>query len=147
MGPGQGRRIEGPVGGPLTFKAQAERTAGQLTAFENIVAPGEGPPLHVHERSDEAWYLLEGRLRFQLGSDEREADAGAFVYVPRGVEHCFQNVGREPSRILVLFTPAGMEEFFEVFAAGDASGDPGATFARASADADMRIVGPPLSTP
>lgn len=38
------------------------------------------------------------------------------MFVPRGVRHCFQNVGDAPARIVVLFTPAGMERFFDRFA-------------------------------
>lgn len=46
-GPGEGPTVQGPVGGPLTFKARGEQTGGALTAFENVIAPGDGPPLHT----------------------------------------------------------------------------------------------------
>lgn len=39
------------------------------------------------------------------------AVAGSFVFVPRRTPHCFQNTGESLARILVLFTPAGMETF------------------------------------
>jgi hypothetical protein len=52
---GAGATIQGPAGGPLTFKVRGNRTGGALTAFENIVAPGDGPPLHTHEREGESW--------------------------------------------------------------------------------------------
>ena len=35
----EGRTIRGPVGGPMTFKANAETTNGTFTALENIVPP------------------------------------------------------------------------------------------------------------
>src|SRR6266487_2466187 len=107
--PGEGSSIQGPAGGLLTFKARAAQTGGRLTAIENVIAPLDGPPLHSHADEDESWYIVEGRLRFQLGNELHEAPAGAFVFVPRGTPHCFQNIGDEPARILVLFTPAGME--------------------------------------
>lgn len=116
VGPGGGATIEGPAGGPLTFKVRGEHTNGTLTAFENTIAPGDRPPLHVHANEDEAWYVLEGSLRFRLDSEIASAPAGSFVFVPRGTPHCFQNVGDQPARILVLFTPAGMERFFDSFA-------------------------------
>jgi quercetin dioxygenase-like cupin family protein len=116
VAPGDGTTIEGPVGGPLTFKVRGDQTADALTAFENVIPPGEGPPMHVHAREDEAWYVLEGELRFSLGGELAPAAAGSFVFVPRGTPHCFQNVGAAPARILVLFTPSGMERFFERFA-------------------------------
>ena len=38
LGPGEGTTIEGPAGGPLTFKVRGEHTGGSLTAFENVIA-------------------------------------------------------------------------------------------------------------
>ena len=72
--------IEGPVGGPLNFKARGEQTNGALTVFENTVAPGEGPPLHVHAKEDESGYVLDGELRFSLADTVRGAPAGSFVF-------------------------------------------------------------------
>jgi len=142
VGPGEGATVQGPAGGPLTFKARGEQTGGTLTALENVIAPGDGPPLHTHASQDEAWYVLEGGLRFRLGEATAEAPAGAFVFVPRGTPHCFLKAGAEPARILVLFTPAGMEPFFDRFAALPEF-DPGA-FARLGSDVGMEVLGPPL---
>lgn len=134
--------IEGPAGGPLTFKVRGEQTNGSLTAFENVIAPGDGPPLHVHAGEDEAWYVLAGELRFQLGDERAAAPAGSFVFVPRGTPHCFVNAAGEPARILVLFTPSGMERFFDRFAELEAF-DP-AAFATIGTGVGMDVTGPPL---
>ena len=69
VGPGQGATLQGPVGGPLTFKVRGEQTGGALCVLENVVAPGEGPPLHTHAREDESWYVLDGDLRFRLDEE------------------------------------------------------------------------------
>src|SRR5205814_1545023 len=58
VGPGEGPTIQGPAGGPLTFKVQGSESDGALTVFENVIAPGDGPPLHTHQAQDEAWYVL-----------------------------------------------------------------------------------------
>ena len=147
LGPGEGTTIEGPAGGPLTFKARGELTNGSLTAIENTIAPGDGPPLHKHANEDEAFYILEGQLRFRIDDELHPAPAGSFVFVPRGSAHCFQNIGDTPARILVLFTPAGMEGFFERFAAltpADVGPD---AFQRAGAPVGMEVLGPPLGAP
>jgi quercetin dioxygenase-like cupin family protein len=145
LGAGEGTTIQGPVGGPLTFKARAAQTGGTLTAFENVIAPGEGPPAHTHENEGESWYVLEGTLRFRLGDELHAAPRGSFVFVPPGVPHCFQNVGDEPARILVLFSPAGMEAFFERFAELPAGPVEPGVFASLGEPAGMRVVGPPLA--
>jgi quercetin dioxygenase-like cupin family protein len=143
--PGDGRTIEGPVGGPLTFKVRGDESGGALTAFENVIPLGEGPPMHVHAGEDEAWYVIAGTLRFALDGELHFATAGSFVFVPRGTPHCFQNVGTEPARLLVLFTPSGMERFFESFAALPAGRFDPESFRTAGAEAGMDVVGPPLA--
>ena len=142
LGPGEGETVEGPAGGPLTFKVRGERSGGALLALENVIAPGDGPPLHRHEREDEAWYVIEGDLRFQLGEEIAAAPAGSFVFVPRGTPHCFQNAGGSPARILVLFTPAGMEGFFDRFA--ELSEPDPSAFVRLGSEVGMEVLGPPL---
>jgi quercetin dioxygenase-like cupin family protein len=137
--------MEGPAGGPLTFKARGEQTGGRLTVFENEVAPMDGPPLHTHANEDESWYVLEGELRFRLGEELSSAPAGSFVYVPRGVAHCFQNVGAGPARILVIFNPSGMEGFFDRFAALPAGAVNPEAFKSIGAEVGMDVVGPPLA--
>ena len=145
MGPGTGETIQGPAGGPLTFKARGEQTNGTLTLFENMIAPGDGPPLHAHESQDESWYVLEGDLRFKLDGELASAPQGSFVFVPRGTAHCFQNVGERPARIIVLFTPAGMEGFFDRFAELPAGPVDPEVFQRLGAGVGMNVLGPPLA--
>jgi hypothetical protein len=53
------------------------------------------------------------------------------------------NIGAEPARMLVVFTPAGMERFFDRFA-GLAASDL-ASFGAIGKEAGMEIVGPPLA--
>ena len=145
VAPGEGATIQGPAGGPLTFKARGEQTNGALTLFENVIAPGDGPPLHTHAGEDESWYVLQGALRFRLGDEIADAPAGAFVFVPRGTPHCFQNAGEEPARIIVMFTPSGMERFFDRFAnLDDGPVDPEA-FRSIGAEVGMDVVGPPMA--
>jgi quercetin dioxygenase-like cupin family protein len=145
VGPDEGERIQGPAGGPLTFKARGTQTGGRLTLLENVIAPGDGPPLHTHAGEDESWYVLEGTLRFRLEDQLHGAPSGSFVFVPRGTPHCFQNTGTEPARILVIFTPSGMERFFDRFAALPEASAPGPAFAGIGREVGMEVVGPPLA--
>ena len=146
LGPGEGARIPNPVGDAIVFKARASETGGTMTVFETVVVPGEGPPLHLHTNEDEAVYVLEGDVHFRLGPDLHRSSAGAFLFIPRGTPHTFQNVGSDPARLLVIFTPSGMERFFERIAAdGSRAGDQ-ALFAAAGREVGLDVVGPPLGT-
>lgn len=59
----------------------------------------------MHHAEDEAWYLLEGTLRFPLGDREVEASAGSAVFGPRGVPHTYWNPAPGPVRYLVVMGP------------------------------------------
>jgi quercetin dioxygenase-like cupin family protein len=145
LDPGEGVTVPNPVGGPVTFKVRGIETGEALTVLETEVAAGQGPPFHVHANEDETLYVLEGSFRFRLGDELREAPVGSFVYVPRGLPHCFQNVGESAGRMLVTFSPAGMESFFERFAEIVLGSDPDEAFRTAGAEAGMSVLGPPLA--
>ena len=48
-------------GGLYRMKARAADTGGSLGLVEASLYGGFGPPLHVHHREDEAFYVIEGR--------------------------------------------------------------------------------------
>ena len=43
---------------------------------------------HHHEREDELFLVIRGRLRMQFRTGTRDIGPGEFLIVPRGVEHC-----------------------------------------------------------
>jgi quercetin dioxygenase-like cupin family protein len=142
--PGEGDARRNPIGGDFTFLARGAETGGSLTALESVVPPGSGPPVHVHADVDESIYLVDGALRFKLGDELTEMPAGSYVFIPRGLPHAFHNAGESPVRLLVTFTPAGMEPFFEHMSQLTEL-DP-EEFRRAGAENGMTVVGPPLRT-
>jgi quercetin dioxygenase-like cupin family protein len=100
------------AGDTLTFKATAADTGGAYTLIEILAAPGEGPPPHIHGNEDETFYVLDGRFEIQVGERAIDAGPGTFALVPRGTVHRFRCVAERPSRMLVMFTPGGLEGFF-----------------------------------
>jgi mannose-6-phosphate isomerase-like protein (cupin superfamily) len=71
-------------------------------------ADAAGPPLHSHA-FDEAFYVLEGELTFQIQDDLIIARPGEMIFAPRGVAHTLANHSPAPARFLVIFAPAGFE--------------------------------------
>jgi mannose-6-phosphate isomerase-like protein (cupin superfamily) len=108
---GEGRSIW-ITGDTYTFKAVGADTNGALVLFEGTVSPQLGPPPHIHHCEDEFFYVLEGEFEILDGDRTFMASAGSFVHIPKGTLHRFKNVGATPAKMLVLFTPAGMENFF-----------------------------------
>src|SRR5262245_51426024 len=43
---------------------------------------------HSHEREDELFLVLKGRLRMKLRDRVVDVDPGEFIVIPRGTEHC-----------------------------------------------------------
>jgi quercetin dioxygenase-like cupin family protein len=109
---GSGRAFWGP-GDHYTFLVTGAESGGAYFAMQALVPPGGGPPRHIHTREDETFYLLQGNVEFLLGEQTVVAGPGDFVNVPRGIVHRFQNTGTDTARIILTFTPAGIEHWFE----------------------------------
>jgi quercetin dioxygenase-like cupin family protein len=109
----------------ITFLITGEETAGAFFMAEVSVPPGGGTPPHIHHREEETFYLQQGTLTIQVGGKTLNASPGDFVYLPRGIVHCFRNTGNVDIKFLLVVTPAGLEKFFaEVFyPAGDSSAE------------------------
>jgi mannose-6-phosphate isomerase-like protein (cupin superfamily) len=100
-------------GNVLAFKAVAAQTGGDFSLMERTVPPGaRTPPAHRHVNCSEAFFVLDGTIRFRLDEAELDGGPGDFLLVPRGAAHTFGNGGVEPARLLVLHAPA-MDAYFE----------------------------------
>jgi len=86
-----------PAGSNL---AVAEWTAAGATGGE----PEYQAPLHVHHDDDEAWYVLEGKLRVRIGDEDIDVPAGAAVIGPHGVPHTFWNPDSAPARYVIVMS-------------------------------------------
>lgn len=96
----------------LTFKVVGADTGGAYAAAEFVIAPGGGAGLHVHRNEDEAFSIIEGAVTFQLGERTIRAEAGSYVFIPRGLRHAFVNAEQVAARTLMIVTPAGLEHYF-----------------------------------
>jgi len=103
------------MGHLTTVKVTGEMTGGYFALEEKLIAPLplKGSPLHIHEREDETFYVIEGKLVFEVEGQQIEVNAGDCLWAPRGQRHMYWNPGPEPARILVFVTPAGFERFFD----------------------------------
>src|SRR5215207_2872505 len=91
------------------IKATAADTGGQMTIVEVTEPPGAEAPLHVHYRDDEAFWILQGDVTFEVGDATIEARAGDYVFAPRDIPHRF-TVGHHGCRMLFILLPGGIED-------------------------------------
>jgi quercetin dioxygenase-like cupin family protein len=118
------------LGALAIIKATAADTGGSLTILEVTDPPGVKAPMHVHHREDEAFWVLEGEVTFEVGGKSIDASAGDFVFGPRDIPHRYE-VGETGSRMLFALTPGGFEDLVR------ATSDPARTRSLPPADHPM----------
>jgi quercetin dioxygenase-like cupin family protein len=106
-GPGDGERLWF-LGTLAIIKVPGEASDGRFALIEFLFPRHTSPPLHTHPQ-DESYIVLEGQLTVQAGGRRFELAPGAAAVVPMGVAHTFR-VDSNTARVLVLSTPAGLEE-------------------------------------
>ena len=69
--------------------------------------------MHLQNREEELFVVLEGEITFWIDGRVTTHTAGGTEFVPRNVPHSFRNISNKPARVLILFTPGGIEGFFD----------------------------------
>lgn len=119
VGPGDGRVLVNPIGGRMVLKIPDALTAGAYSVHDNLLPPhSPGPRPHLHRDHEETFYVLEGELTVQVEGETIQAGAGAFVVIPRGLVHQPANRTAHETRVLLIFSPGGMDHFFVEAAEG-----------------------------
>jgi quercetin dioxygenase-like cupin family protein len=90
-----------------------EDTGGAYCLLDMRVAPGKGVPRHTHTREDEALFVLSGELEAIVGDEIFTLRAGETLIAPRNIPHQLRNSGNVPNHYLIMFSPAGFEEFLK----------------------------------
>ena len=103
---------------------RSEETDGHVSVTEIVVPPrSAGPPLHTHD-FDEASYMLEGELIFQVDDALVKKGAGELSFAARNVPHTLANRSDAPARYVLVCTPAGFERHWARMTAEAAGVEP-----------------------
>ena len=122
---------------------RSEETDGEVSLTEIVVPPHSvGPPLHTHD-FDEAFYMLEGELIFQVDEVLVTKGAGELAFAPRNVAHALANHGDALARYLLVCTPAGFERHWARMAAEAAGVEPPQWALQPIPE--VTVVGPPIA--
>ena len=97
----------------LNARMALKASTSALGVVEVAIAPGDEPPLHVHSRESEWFYLVDGQVTFYVGQDVFAGGPGAFVSFPVGIPHTFA-VDSPAARFVLINTPGGFERMFEL---------------------------------
>jgi quercetin dioxygenase-like cupin family protein len=89
------------------------RAPAAFDVIRGTVAPGGGPPPHIHRREDEITFVVDGEFEYVVGEQIIRASAGTCLFLPRNVVHHFRNVGTTTGTLLGVATPGGFASFIE----------------------------------
>lgn len=112
-------------GEELIFQGVVREPDGDRVYGESFVAPGSGPPMHVHWLQDECFTVVKGKIGYQIqGQPEQYALAGETILFKRGEPHRFWNAGTDTLHCKGWMKPANTSVFFlsAIFAAQLKSG-------------------------
>ena len=110
----QGRRLDNSrwyMGNVMTFLVNSGQTNGAFSLTDYLSKPGNEPPAHIHDREDELFYVLEGRIDAYIGKEVFPAGPNEGVYLPKLVPHTF-TILTPNLRMLILLSPGGFEGYF-----------------------------------
>lgn len=124
-------------------KVSGKDTSGDLLIYEETHTRKGGPPLHVHHREDEWFYVLEGEFMMKVGDDTFYCKPRDSVFAPRQVPHTYARIGKGPFKKLNIFQPAGSMEDFHHKSSAVSSLSPD-ELKKLFEDHGMAIVGPRL---
>ena len=89
---------------PLQF---AKTAVGEFMKAEIVTKPDEeGPPLHMHPNKEQFTLVLDGKLHFVLGDEERICERGDLIHIPRFTNHRSRVIGG-PAVFFTVKSPAG----------------------------------------
>jgi len=69
-----------------------------------VLAAGSTDPQKPH-KEDEVYYVVRGRGKMRIASQEQVVKTGSVIFVPAEVEHVFFDISEE-LEVLVFFAPA-----------------------------------------
>jgi mannose-6-phosphate isomerase-like protein (cupin superfamily) len=95
----------------LTSLVEKKDINGTFSLLEATLAPGNEPPPHVHTREDELFYMLEGEFDMYVGEEAFNVNKGECIFLPKFKPHAFV-IRSLRLRVLILYTPGGVEEAF-----------------------------------
>jgi quercetin dioxygenase-like cupin family protein len=98
------------LGALSQVRVSGEQTGGAFALTDNLVRRGNASPVHVHDRADETFFVLDGELRVMVGEDDHAAGPGTVAVLPRRLRHAYVATSAT-ARFLTLHTPGGFERF------------------------------------
>jgi len=101
------------TGTRIRIQTPGSQTDNRLTIIEYIEPPHSVPPIFTQHEFIEVFCVQSGELAFQfLGESKLIISAGQNITCPSWKPHSFWNENNDPATVLLVCTPAGLDQFF-----------------------------------
>ncbi|CAF1507324.1 unnamed protein product, partial [Rotaria sordida] len=97
----------------ITIRLTGSHTQGLFTLTEDAMKPTFKLGLHLHRKHAETFHILEGDVEFRLGTKTYVAQPGTTIHVPSNTAHAVQVINGRSARMIMLYSPAGFENFLK----------------------------------
>src|ERR1700759_1240423 len=95
----------------LEILVDSAASGGQVLIMRSDTEQGHGVPVHVHQREDEIFLLLNGTLTVWAGDQRRDLATGSVAVLPKGNPHTYF-VTSPTATIQEVLPPGGCEQVF-----------------------------------
>jgi mannose-6-phosphate isomerase-like protein (cupin superfamily) len=90
------------------------QTQNKYSIIEITFPPGEESEIPLHKHGNEAlvMHVIEGSFSFRYGKETLEGNKNTVLRFEKDKSHSYRKIGKEQGKLLVTYTPAGLENFF-----------------------------------
>ena len=74
------------------------------------VDPSKRLSLQSHNYRSEHWVIVEGKVKVRVEDDEHELNVNQSIYIPKGVKHRLENIGKDVAKIIETQIGSYLEE-------------------------------------
>jgi mannose-6-phosphate isomerase-like protein (cupin superfamily) len=76
------------------------------------IYPGGEVPAHAHSQ-EEVYFIISGSGTMELGEERTPVEAGSYVAIRPGQEHCLRNTAQQELVMLFCYAPKGIVDHWE----------------------------------
>jgi quercetin dioxygenase-like cupin family protein len=90
------------------------QTENKYSIIEITFPAGEESEIPLHKHGNEAlvMHVIEGNFSFRYGKETLEGNKDTVLRFEKDVNHSYRKIGKDQGKLLVTYTPAGLENFF-----------------------------------
>jgi len=90
------------------------QTQNKYSIIEITFPTGEESEIPLHKHGNEALviHVIEGNFSFRYGKETLEGNKDTVLRFEKDKSHSYRKIGNDQGKLLVTYTPAGLENFF-----------------------------------